>query len=74
LKFICPGGHNKHERFIAEYAEKKYILSVQNNFPKQAHRFRSGLFNLPDIALGTKVAGIASYFNIFLLLDRAKMA
>jgi len=32
------------------------------------------LFDLPDIALGTKVAGIASYFKIFVLLDRAKMA
>jgi len=29
---------------------------------------------MPDIALGAKVAGIASYFKIFVLLDRAKMA
>ena len=48
------------------------------NFLKQAHRFKSDLFDLPDKKLGTKVEGIASYFKIFVPVfyqgDRTKAA
>ncbi len=53
---------------------KRKILSI--TITKK--RTDLGLFDIPDLKLGTKVAGIASYFKIFVPIsdqaDRAKMA
>jgi len=45
-----------------------------NNFHKKAHRFGPDLFNLPNLIFGIKAEVIASYFNVFVISDRAKMA